>query len=144
MEKFKFLATVNILLIKDEKILLTRRANTGYFDGSYECPSGHIDGKETVRQSAIREAMEEIGVAISLEDLSVVHVTHRYGEKNERFEFYLLVKKWTGEPMLKEPEECDDLQWFSLDSLPENMVPKTKSGIEEYLKGNIYSEYDWK
>lgn len=144
MEKFKFLVTVNLILVKDNQILLARRTNTGFFDGSYEGPAGHVDGKETIRQAMSREAMEEVGVAIKPEDLSVVHVMHRFGEKNERIEFFLTAKAWEGEPTIKEPEECDDLSWFPINSLPENMVPKTKYAIEQYLTGNIYSEFDWK
>lgn len=143
MERFQLLVTVNILLIKDSKILLARRANTGFYDGYYECPSGHIDGKETIRKAATRELMEEVGVIAKVEDLKVVHVVHRYGEKNERVEFYLVAEKWEGEPSIKEFDKCDDVAWFSLDKFPENMVPKTKAAIDSYLAGEIYSEFDW-
>lgn len=144
MQKFQLLVTANILLIKDGKMLLTRRANTGFYDGCYECPSGHMDGNETVRQAAARELFEEVGVVAKIEDLKVVHVVHRYGEKNERIEFYLVAEKWEGEPSIKEPDQCDDINWFPLDQFPENMVPKTKAAIDQYLGGKIYSEFDWK
>lgn len=144
MERFQLLVTVNMLLIKDCKILLARRANTGFYDGCYECPSGHIDGKESIRKAAARELLEEVGVIVKVEDLKVVHVVHRYGEKNERVEFYLIPEKWEGEPSIKEIDKCDDVAWFSLDQFPENMVPKTKVAIDSYLKGEIYSEFDWK
>jgi ADP-ribose pyrophosphatase YjhB (NUDIX family) len=138
MERFQLLVTVNILLIKDNKMLLARRANTGFYDGCYECPSGHIDGNESVRKAAARELLEEV------KDLKVVHVVHRYGEKKERVEFYLVAEKWEGEPSIKEVDKCDDVAWFSLDQFPENMVPKTKAAIDSYLAGEIYSEFDWK
>lgn len=144
MQKFQLLVTANILLIKDNKILLTRRSNTGFFDGCYECPSGHMDGNETVRQAAVRELLEEVGVVAKIEDLKMVHVAHRYGEKNERIEFYFIADKWEGEPSIKEPDQCDDVAWFPLDQFPENMVPKTKAAIDKYLEGEIYSEFDWK
>jgi 8-oxo-dGTP diphosphatase len=144
MERFQLLVTVNILLIKDNEILLTRRFNTGFYDGFYECPSGHIDGKESVRKAAVRELMEEVGVIATVEDVKVVHVVHRYGEKNERVEFYLVAEKWEGEPSIKEIDKCDDVAWFSLDQFPEHMVPKTKAAIDSYLTGEIYSEFDWK
>jgi len=144
MERFSFLGVVNILLIKGNKILLTRRFNTGYHDGDYEVPSGHIDGKEPVTKAAAREAFEEIGVTIKKEDLTVVHVMHRFGEKNERVEFYLIAKEWQGEPAIKEADKCDDLKWFPISELPTNMIPKTKFAIEQYLAGKTFSEFDWK
>lgn len=144
MERFQLLATVNILLIKDNKILLSRRANTGFFDGNYECPSGHIDGGETIRKAAARELLEEVGVSADPSDLKVIHVVHRYGEKHERIEFYLKAEKWEGEPSIKGRDKCDDVAWFSLDEFPPNMVPKTKDAIDHALKGDLYSEFDWK
>lgn len=143
-DRFTFLATVNIFLIKNEEILLIRRANTGFFDGSYEAPAGHIDGGEPVRKAAAREALEEVGVRINPDDLRVVHVMHRYGEKAERIEFFLVAEKWQGEPENREPDKADDMNWYSLNSLPENMVPKSKHALEQYLVGNIFSEFDWK
>ncbi len=144
MERHTFLATVNILLLKEDKILLIRRSNTGFFDGSYEAPAGHIDGGEPVRKAAAREAFEEVGLTIRPEDLKVVHVMHRYGEKAERIEFFLVAEKWEGEPQNNEPDKCDDVAWFPLNNLPENMVPKSKHALVQYLKGEVFSEYDWK
>jgi 8-oxo-dGTP diphosphatase len=143
MEKFQLLAVVNIILIKDQQVLLTRRFNTGYHDGYYELPSGHVDGKETITKASCREALEEVGVVIQPQDLSVVHVMHRYGEKHERIEFFLLAKAWEEEPYIKEPEECDDMQWFPLDALPENMIPKSRAGLEKYIAKEPYSEFGW-
>ncbi|CAN5757866.1 hypothetical protein BH11PAT2_BH11PAT2_02470 [soil metagenome] len=142
MEKFTYLVVVNILLIKEDKILLARRFNTGYFDGAYEMPSGHMDGNETVRAAAAREAFEETGVTIKEEDLEIVHVMHRFGEKYERIEFFLTASDWKGEPSITEPEECDDLQWYALDELPVNMIPKSKAGLEHALAGEAFSEFD--
>ncbi|MDB5190203.1 MAG: hypothetical protein JWN49_529 [Parcubacteria group bacterium] len=144
MEKFTYLVVVNIILIKDDKVLLARRFNTGYFDGDYEMPSGHMDGHETVRAAAVREALEETGVTIKEEDLEVAHVMHRFGEKYERIEFFLTASEWEGEPAVMESEECDDLQWFALDELPSNMIPKSKAGLQYALAGEAFSEFDEK
>jgi len=144
MEKFQVLVTANVLVIKGGKMLLTRRSGTGFYDGCYECPSGHMDGSETVKEAAARELFEEVGLTVHVEDLKVVHVVHRYGEKHERIEFYLIAEKWEGEPSIQEPDQCDDVAWFPLDLFPENMVPKTKAAIDNYLKGELYSEFDWK
>jgi 8-oxo-dGTP diphosphatase len=143
-ERFSYLAVVNILLLKDDQVLLARRFNTGYHDGDYEVPSGHMDGNETVTAAAAREAMEEVGVSIALEDLSVAHVMHRFGENYERIEFFLTAKKWEGEPSVKEPDACDEVRWFPLKDLPPNMIPKSKSGLQQSLAGVTFSEFDWK
>ena len=51
-----------------EEYLLLRRYNTGWRDGEYTLPPGHVDGNETIRSELRREAMEEIGISIKLSD----------------------------------------------------------------------------
>jgi ADP-ribose pyrophosphatase YjhB (NUDIX family) len=68
-EKFKLIASVYLLFVKDDKILLLRRCNTGYEDGNYGLVAGHLDAHESLTQAAIREAKEESGVDINPEDL---------------------------------------------------------------------------
>ncbi|HRO64782.1 MAG TPA: NUDIX domain-containing protein [Candidatus Dojkabacteria bacterium] len=88
--KLKALVAVHLLLIKDDKVLLSRRFNTGYHDGDYSVPAGHVDEGETATQSMVREAMEEIGIKILLQDLKYSTVMHRYSDdKSERILFQL-------------------------------------------------------
>lgn len=142
MEKFTYLVVVNILLIKDDQILLTRRFNTGFNDGMYEPPSGHADGNETIIEASIREAKEEIGIEIEPNDLKIVHVMHRFGKK-ERIEFFVEASEWKGDPKICEPDECDDMKWFPINFLPENIIPKSKAGIELSIQKVMYSEFGW-
>lgn len=43
-ERYKFICAVYLLLIKENQILLLKRANTGYEDGKYSLVAGHMDG----------------------------------------------------------------------------------------------------
>ena len=113
----RFPATVHLLLFRGVEVLLLRRRNTGYRDGEYSLPAGHLDGGETVIAVGVREASEEIGVQIPPEALTFSSVMHRH-EGEERIDFFLVVERWEGEPYNAEPEKCDDLRWVSLSSLP--------------------------
>ncbi|HET9721669.1 MAG TPA: NUDIX domain-containing protein, partial [Candidatus Saccharimonadales bacterium] len=75
--RFKLILSVYVIMIREGKILLLRRANTGYEDGNYGLPSGHADGGETSRAATAREAKEEAGVTIKPGDLKLAHCMHR-------------------------------------------------------------------
>lgn len=143
MERYKLMSVVYLILIKDNKIFLIRRAHTGWNDGNYTLPGGHLDGGESVTQAMAREAREEAGIIIDPKDLSVVHVSHRTGNPYERIEFFMTADKYEGEPGNAEPEKCDDAQWFPLDQLPENMIAPVRAGIANHLAKIAFSEFGW-
>ena len=139
-ERFKIVPSVYLILMKDNKILLSRRYNTGYFDDHYSFPAGHLDGGETLKQAMIREASEEIGIPLGSDDLELVHTMNRKMENNERVDFFFVAKQWRGEPKIMETDKCDDLDWFELNKLPENIIPYIKQAIDSFLNNIIYSE----
>ena len=122
--------------------MLARRFNTGYEDGKYSVPAGHLDGNETVRQALAREVREEVGIQITVEHVKVVHVMHRKSNE-ERVDFFLTADSWSGEPHIAEPEKCDDMQWFSLNKLPQNIIPYVQFALEQVQKGVQFSEFGW-
>jgi len=130
------------LFIQDKKILLSRRFQTGYEDGKYSLPAGHIEEGETLTEGTIREVKEEVGVIVLPQDLKLVHVMHRKSD-DIRMDFFFSVHHWTTEPENMEPEKCDELSWFPLDSLPSNTIPYIRSAIENYQRNEIYSEFGW-
>ncbi|MCG2783504.1 MAG: NUDIX domain-containing protein [Anaerolineae bacterium] len=138
----RFPIAVHLLFIKDEKVLLLRRFNTGYEDGNYSVVAGHVDAGETVTQTAIREAQEEAGVQIAPENIEVVHVIHRKSN-DERIDFFVQVNAWDGDIRNMEPDKCDDLSWFPLADLPVNIIPYVRNVIQDAGSGIFYSEYGW-
>ena len=56
--------TALLMLRKGNKVLLLRRFNTGYEDGNYCFPGGHVEKGEPIYKAMIREAKEEIGIEI--------------------------------------------------------------------------------
>ncbi len=141
-EKFKLIASVYLFFRKEEKILLLRRANTGYEDGNYSLVAGHVDGNEAMTSAAVREAKEESGVDINPNDLDLKVVMHRIGN-DERMDFFFEPKKWKGEITNIESDKCSDLSWFDISNLPENTIPYIREAIECYRKGIFYSEFGW-
>jgi ADP-ribose pyrophosphatase YjhB (NUDIX family) len=138
--KFNFHAAVYLVMREENKVLLIRRFNTGWMDGMYSLPAGHIDGNETVQMAMSREAKEEINLDILPEDLSVLHIMHRKSDY-EYFDFFLEAKKYNGILKNNEEDKCDEINWFSIDSLPKNTLPYIKEVFLHISKGNNFSSF---
>lgn len=140
-DRFTYIGSSDLFLIEDERIWLQRRFQTRFEDGKYGVPAGHLDGNETAKEGCVREIKEEIGITLLPNDLNLVHVMHRKAQNEERIDFLMTAAAYNGEITNCEPEKCDDLQWFSLDSLPENMVDYVKVALEQSKSSVFYSEY---
>ncbi len=140
-ERFKLVPAVHLFCIQKDKILLLRRYNTGFCDGDYSVVAGHLDGAETATNAMIREAREEVGIELEIDDMKMVHIMHRKKEKEERVDFFFVSNQWKNNPQNMEPNKCDDLRWFPIHNLPKNMVPYVKHGIECYLNSCTFSEF---
>ena len=151
----KFPVTVHLLFFRENQVLLLRRFNTGYEDGNYSVPAGHLDGNETVRMAAVREAREEIGVHIDVDNVDFATVTHRKSDEtvfpsrgtgagtDERVDFFVCIQDWLGEPYNAEPEKCDELRWYEVEALPENTIPYVRKAIRNYFEGIPFDEFGW-
>ena len=137
-----FPVTVHLFFFRGNQVLLLRRFSTGYRDGEYSVPAGHLDGGETVMSAAAREAQEEVGVKIGVSDMIFSLVMHRT-EDDERVDFFVHVRKWLGEPFNAEPDKCDDLCWVDVNKLPANMVPYVRRALENHLKDIRFDEFGW-
>lgn len=126
---------VYLLLISDDRIVLRKRANTGYGDGAYEPPSGQLAGRETIVETAIRVA-RVAGLTIDAENLSLAHVMHDVSGGG-RIAFFLAVTgwdaSWTG--------ENNEAQWFPLTELPTNMLDRARVALRNYVGGLRFATY---
>lgn len=136
------IASGYLMLLLDGKILLSRRYNTGYEDGNYSLPAGHIEDNETVTAGTCREIKEETGVTLRPKDLVLKHVMHRK-HMDIRMDFFFTTTKKNLKPKNCEPERCDDLRWFPLSALPKNTIPYIRAAIGYYRKKVFYSEFGW-
>lgn len=139
-ERYTLRAAVYLLLIKEGKILLARRTNTSWRNGQYSLIAGHLDPDESIQTAMIRESKEEAGITIVSSDLKFVHVMHHV-EQEAYLDFFFTADSWKGEPHICEPEKCDDMQWFDLDALPENLVPNVREVITQYMQDKYFSEF---
>lgn len=140
MNRYTLRCAIYLFLIKDNKIFLVRRKNTGWEDEKYCVPGGHLDPNEKVSNAVKREAKEETGIEIDSKDLKLIHIMHRRANF-DYIDFFFVVDKWTGEPKNVEEDKADDAGWFDLDKLPKNILDHQKVALDNYKNKIIFSEF---
>jgi len=116
---------LHIIIRDGATILMGLRKNTGFSDGMYHLPAGHLEENETFVDGVIREAKEELAIDVQLKDLHLAHVMHHTGRLGLFFE----LRSWSGEITNAEPDKCEALVWLSKDALPNNTVAYAKSAL---------------
>ena len=90
-DRNKATPAVYLILKKNRQVLLGRRINTGYYDGWYTLPSGHVEAGELPLDALLRESKEEIGITYEKKDAKLVHTLYRtkHDETGDRADYFL-------------------------------------------------------
>jgi 8-oxo-dGTP diphosphatase len=141
-ELLQVFVAVFVLVIKDDKVLLIKRANTGWIDDYYDAPAGGLEPHEPLREGAARELLEETSLIVDVENLELTHVARSNINPGKPYiDFLFLAKNWSGEPKIMEPDKCDDMKFFSIDKLPEKTGPFTKEAIKNLKSKGLTFSY---
>jgi len=122
---------LHIVIRDGPNVLMGLRQNTGFADGMYHLPAGHLEDGETFVEGTIREAKEELGVDIQLADLNLVNVMHHTG----RLGLFFTIKRWSGTLTNAEPDKCKELDWLPHDRLPANTVDYARAALRAIERG---------
>lgn len=143
-ERNKAVPASYLFLRKGEEILLMRRQGSGYYDGWYSVPAGHVEAGELPVETLLRETKEELGITLDKSDIRLVHTMYRtkHDETGDRVDMFFVVSKWSGDITNVEPHKCDDIRWFSVMGLPENVMHHVRDAIKNVELGIQYSELD--
>jgi 8-oxo-dGTP diphosphatase len=123
------------------EVLLLRRANTGFMDDHWALVAGHVEPGESCVEAAVREAREEVDVAVAPEDLVPLCTVHRTDGSDrpieQRADFFFVAQRWTGDPIRGEPDKSSALGWFTLAALPEPVVPHERLVLRHLATGVV-------
>ena len=135
---------VHLILINGGKVLLLRRANTGFADGSWSLPGGCLDEGETLPAAAAREALEETGITIDPADLAFAHLCHHADPDGQaRIGVFFTATRWTGKPINAEPGKCSEIGWHDMSSLPPDVVSYISTGLQASTRNDAFSLDCW-
>lgn len=135
---------VCVLIRKGGKLLFVKRTHTGFADGTYCVPAGHVEDGESFRQAAAREAMEEVNAKIDPKTLRFVHIQHTHSERDTRIHAFFEADEWSDELRNMEPDKHGEMVWFPIDDLPfEKLMPMVRHGLQCITRDEAYDEQGW-
>ncbi|MBO5968805.1 MAG: NUDIX hydrolase [Clostridia bacterium] len=123
---------------KEGRILLQLRSDNhcwGYAGGSVE-----LD--ENVEEAAKRELFEETGlIANSLELFGVfsgkdTHYVYPNGDEVSNVDIVYICKDYSGE-LHCQPGEVDDLKYFEIDKIPDNISKPIEKALKQYIASKV-------
>jgi 8-oxo-dGTP pyrophosphatase MutT (NUDIX family) len=134
----------HVILRREGKILLLRRAAGTYAAGQLCLASGHLEAGESIVAAAAREAYEETGIVLDPAGLrSVLTMHQRNPDGQARFGFFFEPGRWDGEPVNREPGKHSEPVWADPAALPADTVDYTAKAIAAIEAGRSFTMNGW-
>jgi 8-oxo-dGTP diphosphatase len=112
------LVGVGAIIIEDDRVALVKRGHAP-LQGSWSIPGGVLEIGETLRKAAVREALEETGLAVEPEELLGVFERVIPDEQGKMRYHYVLIdflcRRVAGE--LLAGDDADEVRWFRREEL---------------------------
>ncbi|AYG00675.1 NUDIX hydrolase [Lactococcus allomyrinae] len=124
-----------VIIYHDNKILLQQRQD----NGTWALHAGGIEVGEELEETARRELFEETGLkAETLELLGIYSgqdrfMTYPNGDQIYMPNVYYICRDFTGK-LNPQPDEVQQLAWFSLDQLPENIHKPNQRVLQDFIR----------
>lgn len=126
----------DVILVKDDKILLVRRSEKITEGGKWAIIGGYVARDEVIITAAKREVKEEAGWTVN--DLTLFRIIDnpirgKENRQNISFVYFAQPDTKVGEP----DWEVTETNWFPLDALPE----KEELAFDHYESIQMYKDY---
>jgi 8-oxo-dGTP diphosphatase len=128
---------VAVILLVNGRLLMVKRGKGISYENKWCIPCGHVEWGEDVREAGSREFLEETGLKVRIGPVFDVH-------SNFHDPLHLTVGIWfwgtcTGGKLIP-GSDAQDVRFFPLDLIPEEMAFPTDLFVVEKLKWFLKSE----
>ena len=104
----------------NEVLFIKRSMKKKTLPGAWSFPSGTKENNESLEDTTMREAMEELGVKVNpkkiMSNIDLPEFSVRL--------FFMLCNVEEGEPKITEPDEIDELRWMTFNDFFNNFSDK--------------------
>ena len=126
---------VGVLVLKDGKVLLTKRKGT-HGKGEWAFPGGHLEYGESIEECARRECREEAGIEIKNVKFVRVSNMKKYGK---HYVDIGIVAEWSaGNPEVREPKKTGYWDWYDVENLPRPLFGAIEQTLEALNSGKNF------
>jgi len=130
----KLLNVVGAVLIKDNKIILPKRAsNLKVLPDKYEFPGGKVEENETFEEALKRELYEELSIDVDIED--IIDFPKNYLKTDKIMLTVFIINKWKNDLIIN-PEINSEILKVNLNELKnvEDLLDTDKQLIPAILQ----------
>lgn len=123
---------VGVLIEGDGKLLLVRRERAP-FKGYWDIPGGFLEADEHPRTGAVREAREETGLRIAVDELLGVY----HDRNGDDYTLNLYYRAHAIGGVERAGDDADELRWFTRREIPRRIAfpAHAKEVLREWLRG---------
>lgn len=143
---FQAAVAVHGILRDHQRLLLIRRAGTGYRDGQLSLPAGHLDGGEDAVTGLVRELREELGIEADPHDCRLALLMHsapEFADDSEYLHLFFVVGTWSGEPRITEPDKCSELLWADERTPLSDLADYVREALAAVNRGDRLALHGW-
>ncbi len=121
MEKLRPKVGNGIYILNSKNQVLMMKETRAESGTTWCPPGGHLEMGEEFLDWVKREAKEEVNLDIIDAELWAVN-NNIFLPAGHYLNLDFLVKSYTGEPKIMEPEKCSEIGWFDLNNLPKPLL----------------------
>lgn len=124
---------------------IRRKPDVTLAPGQLTVVGGHLEAGEPVDHAARRDAKEETGVRISVEQQEFCGLIHHHvpGDGPGRITAVFVAQSWSGEPHNAEPDKHDGLFWAPMEKPSPDCHPYTIAIYHMLTHGPSYRALNW-
>ncbi len=127
-----------VIVNREGRVFLAKRGREARNEKyKWEFPGGSVEFGERLEEALVREVREEYGFEIEVEKLLDV-VDHIIPDEHQHWVSpTFLCAHRSGTPHIREPHKCEEIGWFAVDRIPEDLLTIASKKSLESLKKHL-------